>query len=104
MTKSLFLNFLFQNERWEEGFTVFNFAYFKLKIFAISPTIAFKVVLKPFLLQWFIKEAWTLVFQQVTVACTLLHTAISRNVVGKNVHVTTPKGNMGYDQYIVSDT
>ena len=29
------------------------------------------------------------------------YTAISRKVVGKNVHATTPKGNMGYDQYIV---
>ena len=26
-------------------------------------------------------------------------TAISRKVVGKNVHSTVPKGNMGYDQY-----
>ena len=32
------------------------------------------------------------------------HTAISRKVVGKNVHVTIPKGNMGYDQYTVPDT
>ena len=31
------------------------------------------------------------------------HTAISRNVVGKNVHATIPKGNMGYDQYFVPD-
>ena len=29
------------------------------------------------------------------------YTAISRKVVGKNVHTTTPKGNMGYDQYTV---
>ena len=28
-----------------------------------------------------------------------LYTAISRKVVGKNVPVTIPKGNMGYDQY-----
>ena len=33
-----------------------------------------------------------------------LYTDISRKVVGKNVHATTPKGNMGYDQYAVSDT
>ena len=26
------------------------------------------------------------------------HTAISRKVVGKNLQVTIPKGNMGYDQ------
>ena len=32
------------------------------------------------------------------------HTAISRRVVGKNVHVTIPKGNMGYDQYTVPGT
>ena len=33
----------------------------------------------------------------------LLDTAISRKVVGKNVHATIPKGNMGYDQYTVPD-
>ena len=33
-----------------------------------------------------------------------LHTAISREVVGKNVHATILKGNMGYDQYTVPDT
>ena len=33
-----------------------------------------------------------------------MNTAISRKVVGKNVHATIPKGNMGYDQYIVPDT
>ena len=32
-----------------------------------------------------------------------IYTAISRKVVGKNVHATTPKGNMGYDQYTVSN-
>ena len=31
-----------------------------------------------------------------------LHTAISRKFVGKNVHATIPKGNMGYDQYTVA--
>ena len=31
----------------------------------------------------------------------LRYTAISRKVVGKNVHATTPKGNMGCDQYTV---
>ena len=30
-----------------------------------------------------------------------LYTAILRKVVGKNVHATIPKGNMGYDQYTV---
>ena len=29
------------------------------------------------------------------------YTVISRKVVGKNVHVTIPKGNLGYDQYVV---
>ena len=33
-----------------------------------------------------------------------MYTAISRKVVGKNVHTTIPKGNMGYDQYTVPDT
>ena len=32
---------------------------------------------------------------------TSLYTASSRKVVEKNVHATTPKGNMGYDQYTV---
>ena len=32
------------------------------------------------------------------------HTAILRKVVGKYVHATIPKGNMGYDQYTVLDT
>ena len=35
-----------------------------------------------------------------TFAC---YTAISRKVVGKNVHTTIPKGNMGYVQYAVTD-
>ena len=30
--------------------------------------------------------------------------AISRKVVGKSVHATISKGNMGYDQYTVLDT
>ena len=29
------------------------------------------------------------------------YTAISRKIVGKNVHATIPKVNMGYDQYTV---
>jgi len=33
-----------------------------------------------------------------------MYTAISRKVVGKNVHATIPKGNMGYVQYTVPDT
>ena len=34
----------------------------------------------------------------------LEYTAISRKVVGKTVHATIPKGNMGYAQYTVPDT
>ena len=34
----------------------------------------------------------------------MLYTAISRKVVGKNVHATIAKGNMGYDQYTLPDT
>ena len=30
--------------------------------------------------------------------------AILRKVVGKTVHATIPKGNMGYDQYTVPDS
>ena len=33
----------------------------------------------------------------------LLDTVISRKVVGKNAQATIPKGNMGYDQYTVSE-
>ena len=36
-----------------------------------------------------------------TVATCPKHTAVSREVVGRNVYVTIPKGNMGYDQYTV---
>ena len=32
------------------------------------------------------------------------NTAISRKVVGKNVHATIQKGDMGYDQFTVPDT
>ena len=35
---------------------------------------------------------------------TKLYTAISRKGVGKTVHATIPKGNMGYDQYTFPDT
>ena len=33
-----------------------------------------------------------------------IYTAISRKVVGKKVHSTILKGNMGYDKYTVPDT
>ena len=32
------------------------------------------------------------------------YTAISRKVLGKTVHATIPKGDMGYDQYTFPDT
>ena len=32
-----------------------------------------------------------------------MYTAISRKVVGKDVHATIPKGKMGYDRYTVPD-
>ena len=32
-----------------------------------------------------------------------MYTVISRKVVGKNVHATIPRGNMGYDQYTFSN-
>ena len=35
---------------------------------------------------------------------TIQYAATSRKVVGKNVHATIPKGNMGYHQYTVPDT
>ena len=34
----------------------------------------------------------------------ITYTAISRKVVGENVHATIPKGNMGYVQFTVPDT
>ena len=37
-------------------------------------------------------------------ASALMYTAISRKVVGKNVHATIPKGNMRYAQYNVPHT
>ena len=36
-------------------------------------------------------------------ACSL-YTAISRKIVGKKLHATILKGNMGYDQYTVPNT
>ena len=37
--------------------------------------------------------------ERLTISEGVCHTAISRKVVGKNVHATIPKGNMGYDQH-----
>ena len=42
--------------------------------------------------------------ESLSEAFDLQYTAISRKVVGRNVHATIPKGNMGYDQYTVPDT
>ena len=39
-----------------------------------------------------------------SLASALTYTAISRKVVGENVHATIPKGNMGYVQYTIPDT
>ena len=36
--------------------------------------------------------------------CMYMYTAISRKVVGKTVHATIPKGNIGYDQRTFPDT
>ena len=33
-----------------------------------------------------------------------LYSYFKKGFVGKNVHATVPKGNMGYDQYTVPDT
>ena len=38
------------------------------------------------------------------ITLSMVYTAISRKVVEKKVHATIPKGNMGYDQFTVSDT
>ena len=32
----------------------------------------------------------------------VVYTAFSKKFVGKNVHATIPKGNMGYDPYTVA--
>ena len=43
-------------------------------------------------------------YDVTSVHCCTTYTAISRKIVGKNVHATIPKGNMGYDHYTVPDT
>ena len=45
------------------------------------------------------KETWT-----ISNHLDQTYTAILRKVVGKHVHATIPKSNMGYDQYTVPDT
>ena len=45
------------------------------------------------------KETWT-----ISNHLDQTHRAISRKVVGKHVHATISKSNMGYDQYTVPDT
>ena len=44
------------------------------------------------------------VFGSIHIRVISMYTAISRKAVGKNVHATIPKGNMGYDQYAVPGT
>ena len=45
------------------------------------------------------------IFTRARVVRNLLkYTAISRKVVGKNVHATIPKGKMGYGQHTFPDT
>ena len=45
------------------------------------------------------------IFMRTRVVRNLLkYTAIARKVVGKNLHATIQKGNMGYGQYTVPDT
>ena len=46
---------------------------------------------------------WSFLYRFVVVSISLLFTAISRKDVGKNVHATISKGNVGYDQYTVLD-
>ena len=41
---------------------------------------------------------------QIRIVVSDKYTAISRKVVGKKVHATIPKGNIGYVQYTVPDT
>ena len=49
------------------------------------------------------KRKVLLLIALLTTPLRVSNTAISRKFVGKNVHATTPKGNMGYDQCTVSD-
>ena len=44
------------------------------------------------------------ILHQIRIVVSDKYTAISRKVVGKSVHATIPKGNMGYVQYTVHDT
>ena len=44
------------------------------------------------------------VFGSIYICVISMYTAILRKVVGKNVHATIPKGNIGYGQYAVPDT
>ena len=48
------------------------------------------------------REVYNLVAREERVP--RLYTAISRKMVGKNVHATIPKGNMGFDQDAFPDT
>ena len=49
-----------------------------------------------------VRPGWYKLFPQLVILFSF--TAISRKVVGKNVHAIIPKGNMGYDQYTAPDS
>ena len=49
-----------------------------------------------------IRDRYTLLLRPIS-QVESVYTATSRKVVGKNVHATIPKGNMGYGQYTVPD-
>ena len=81
--------------------------YLRFDCFPFTGFVLFKDMLS-YSFQGYIQSLDTFVltfasFCAISTMC-VIHTAISRKVVGKNVHATIPKGNMGYDQYTVPDT
>ena len=63
------------------------------------------VVFCPLIITQIESIVWKLTsFQRELRIVAFKYTAISRKVVGKHVHATIPKSNMGYDQYTVPDT
>ena len=65
--------------------------------YVLSVTFCGAVVLKVMDQKTIVKRRWSYKVR------TTVYTAISRKVVGRNVHATIPKGNMGYAQYTVPD-
>ena len=55
-------------------------------------------------MEWFSEQKEHQIFLDGNRTGVFSYTAISRKVVGKNVHATIPKGSMGYDKYTVPDT